>query len=509
MPNLLKPDLYDTVVIGSGIGGLSAAALLSKAGQSVLVLEANYLPGGCCSSYYHKGYVFETGATTLVGLDPGQPLALLQERLGLCFDWQELNPAMAVHIDGQTVTRYKDREAWVAESIRVFGQAEAQRKFWHKVFELSDFVWRVSGRNLRFPPRSLADLLSLARVNHPADYPKLRYAFWSTASVLRGLGLAKNRPFVRFLDEQLLITAQSGTADTPFLFAAPALSYTNTSNYYIAGGMIGLAEQLVAYIGRNGGDVRLGAPVTRLQQTADHLWLVQTDRLGAVRTRNVVSNLPLWNLPGLATDDQPKRFLQQKSDALKDYWGAFTMSLAIRDTLPNGLPLHHQIILPEGESLPETGSLSVFVSLSDPSDRRRTPEGIRAVAISTHATKPSSWFGLAKADYRARKQLVRDAIISQLTETLPGFDPKGIVYELTSSPYTWQDWILRHEGTVGGIPQSMKRPIYKWQGALTPFLGLYLCGDTVYPGQGIPGVALGGIIAAERVMQREKAKQTL
>jgi len=56
---------YDVVVIGAGMAGLTAAALLVKEGKSVLILERNYLPGGCSSSYFRKGYIFESGATTL------------------------------------------------------------------------------------------------------------------------------------------------------------------------------------------------------------------------------------------------------------------------------------------------------------------------------------------------------------------------------------------------------------------------------------------------------------
>lgn len=52
---------YDAIVIGSGIGGMTTAVLMSKAGQKVLVLEQNAQVGGCCHTFNHKGYEFDVG----------------------------------------------------------------------------------------------------------------------------------------------------------------------------------------------------------------------------------------------------------------------------------------------------------------------------------------------------------------------------------------------------------------------------------------------------------------
>ena len=64
--DILLPS-YDVLVVGAGIGGLTAAALLAKRGYRVLVVEQHYLPGGCASIFRRQGFTFDVGASLFFG----------------------------------------------------------------------------------------------------------------------------------------------------------------------------------------------------------------------------------------------------------------------------------------------------------------------------------------------------------------------------------------------------------------------------------------------------------
>lgn len=483
-------NIHDVLIIGAGMAGLTAAALLAHAGMKVLVLEQNWLPGGCASAYPRHGYIFEAGATTLVGLDAGMPLRHVLDTTGMQVDVMHLPVPMQVHMaDGQRLTRWQDLDAWIHEAERAFGP-QGQRAFWEHCHRRSQQVWASSLRHRHFPPTRLADYWALAKRAKPSDFAQLSAAFRSTESLFQRHGLADNARFRAFVDAQLLITAQNSADEVNELFGTTALCYTNYGNYYVPGGMIRLVNPFVRYVEQQGGALRLRTQVTAVQREGDH-YRVETAKNGSFHAKWVISGLPLNNTLPLFGAQVSQRWQRQVLPPAK-LRGAFTMGIAFRRHRDYD-SLHHQLLLPE--PLPHLGASSIFVSLSHADDHLRCAPGECVASVSTHlmrADDPALLPAGAKADVEA-------AILRHLEER-DLLRREHILYAHSSTPKSWEKWTARSHGFVGGYPQYMGIRPWRMKDARLDGQGAYICGDSTYPGQGIPGACLSGIIAVEKLL---------
>ena len=123
---------YDAVIIGSGLGGLECAHILSKAGMSVLLLERGTQAGGCLQSYRRLGLAFDTGFHYVGGLDEGQSLHSAFRHLGLLrLPWQRLdNHFDRVTIGNQTFSFAQGYDAFVETLTAAFpAERDALNKY--------------------------------------------------------------------------------------------------------------------------------------------------------------------------------------------------------------------------------------------------------------------------------------------------------------------------------------------------------------------------------------------
>jgi phytoene dehydrogenase-like protein len=248
------------VVIGAGIGGLTTAAILARAGLEVTVLEAHIDPGGCAATFFHQDYRFDAGATLAGGFYPNGPMALVAQAAGIeRWPAHPADPAMVVHLpDGVAITRWGDERRY-AEHHRAFGpQAEA---FWRWQERTAEVMWNLALRRPAWPPQSPGDLAQLLRAgigaqplkNWPHLPSLLTDAFRPAAAHLKG---ASDRLRL-FVDAQLLISAQATSRQANALYAASALDLPRRGVVHLTGGMGALAQTLTEAVRRSGG---AGAP---------------------------------------------------------------------------------------------------------------------------------------------------------------------------------------------------------------------------------------------------------
>lgn len=473
------------LVIGSGMSGLSAASLLAHAGVQVTVLEQNWMPGGCTGTYWRKGFWFESGATTLVGLGENMPLQAILDRTGIQIQAQKLATPMQVMLDGQKITRHEKLEDWISEAEKAFGP-QGQAAFWRYCHRIAALVWRTSTKQLHFPPDKISDLWEMAKNFRPEQLSALPAAFTSMDQLLRKFGLDKNLPFCRFVNEQLLITAQNKAAEVNVLFGATALCYTNFPNWYVPGGLRNLVGPFVNYIESRGGKFHFKTAVTGIKKAVGG-YKVDTNQ-GDFTADLLVSSIPLNNLAPLWEAGPVRQKISQYLLPSAKLNSAFQMGIGFR-THRAFDALHYQLHL--DTALPHLQSASIFLSLHPATDAERAPAGHMAASVSTHWPDPEHRLVENTA-------LLEDAILHTL-EKHDFLRREKIVYTHSSGPKSWEKWTGRKWGFVGGYPQFKRIKPWQLMSARLDQAGAYVCGDTTYPGQGIPGACLSGLIAFEKL----------
>ncbi len=481
------------VVIGAGIGGLTAGALLLKAGYRVTVLEAHVYAGGCAGTFFHKKYRFDAGATLAGGFSPGGPHHRVAELLGLTWPIRPVDPAWVVHLpDGRSVTQWADPQAWRQERREAFPDAEG---FWQKQEMLADVSWDISTRPFPWPPESIGDLITLATSVRPKTLKSLPYLLRTIGSI-KG---SRDPLFKSFLDAQLLISAQTTGEFASALYGSAALDLPRRGVNHVHGGIGQLAETLVDWIRQNDGEVLFRQEVTSID--------VKNGRAAAIHTKKglilepdvVLANLTPWALQGLLAGDAPTGLNREVEHDLKPTWGAFMVYLGVdkvkfKARFPEAAG-HHQVVVDPTRPLGEGNS--VFFSMADWDDEGRAPAGQVPVTMSTH-TDISRWWGLTDPEkYEAEKEVYLERMLGAIEQALPGLR-QTISFQMTGTPITFERFTRRPQGMVGGFAQTS---IFNARGPKTGIPNLLMVGDSIFPGQSTAGVTLGGIRVAQQVIK--------
>jgi C-3',4' desaturase CrtD len=476
---------YDAIVIGAGVAGLTAAAALAHRDLRILIVERHNVPGGCASFYQRDGYRFDVGATLVGGFGPRGVHRLVNARLGIEVSPVPIEPSMVVHLPGETVVRYGDAR-WNAERLRAFGpEAEA---FWRNQERIADLAWDFS---TRFPalPVDVPSVGALARAFRPRHLPLLATVGRTVGSIMPAAPSPSLRAFV---DAQLLITAQTDAAHADLAYGSTALDLAREGTFHLADGISTISVALARSIRRAGSSILYNRSVRTIETKGGRVAGVVLEDGTRLVSDRVVAAVPVQNVIAMCPPLRAR--LRPRIAALPQRWGAFVVYVGLpAGVVPADFASHHQVVHDVDAPLGEGNT--AFLSLSGEDEPQRARRGGRAVTISTH-TDVARWERAHRdgSEPALRARYAR-RLLDALDRVLPGASARAVLVE-PATPLTFERYTGRARGLVGGLPQT---PATASLGALahrTPVRGLFLCGDTTFPGQSTVGATLSGLNAA-------------
>ena len=484
------------VVVGAGIAGLTAAALLAREGLPVTLLEAHHQSGGCAGTFRRGPYVFDVGATQVAGLEAGGSHARLSRHLGIDLPAATpLDPACVVDLgDGRPPVRlWRDPERWRQERQRQFPGSEP---FWQLCAWLHRANWRFAAKDPVLPPRNGWDLSQLLAAVGTDTLASGLLATASMADLQRLSGCGEDRRLRRFLDLQLRLYSQEPADRTAALYGATVLTMAQAplGLWHLEGSMQALSEALERALTASGGRLLLRHRLCGLERRSDRSWQAWGDERGRGRFQleaaDVVLAIPPQTLPELLGAQLPAAY-RRRLDRLPDPSGALVFYGAVqRHLLPADTPGHLQI------AWDQPGSL--FLSVSREGDGR-APAG-EATVIASVFTAARPWFTGDRADYDERKRAAHQGILRGLEQVL-GLRSEAWLHQELATPRGFARWTGRPFGFVGGLGQRPTNFGPFGLASRTPLPGLWLCGDAIHPGEGTAGVSLSALMACRQLLQ--------
>lgn len=509
-------DNWDAIVIGSGMGGLTTAALLARhRGQRVLVLERHYTAGGFTHVFRRPNYEWDVGVHYIGQVsDP-------RSRVRAAFDhltdgrleWAGMPDVYdRIVIGGRTYDFPSGTERFRERMKGYFpGEGAAIDRYLALVKEAAG----ASG--LYFAEKAVPG--PIARLAGPLMRRRfLSYADRTTANVLGSL--TSNRELMAVLAGQW---GDYGLPPSESSFAIHALvvrHYLGGASYPV-GGSSQIAETIAPVIGAAGGRIVVGADVSRIvTNAAGHAVGVRMADGREFRAPAVISDAGAWNTFARLLDPElaAVRGLLEPLRTIPPSMSHLCLYVGLKhDGAPPDTGAANLWIYPDADHdagiarfvADPSGPFPVvfisFPSAKDPTFSARYPgrstiEVVAPAPYDTFERWADTRWKKRGADYDQFKQSLTRRLREELERHVPAVRGR-IDYAELSTPLSTRHFANYEHGEVYGLSAVPARFRLAWLGARTPVRNLYLTGSDVAT-PGVAGALFGGVITASLLLGR-------
>jgi phytoene dehydrogenase-like protein len=507
----LPPGTYDAIIVGAGLGGLSAAAAFARQGYKVLLLEQHSVPGGYASAFSRPGgFTFDVSLhSTTVGIRDGVAnlIAGFPEIEDVVFVphktlYRAVYPDLDIRVPHMDLPGYiKILKANFPEDAAAIDGIFADMQ------GLADEVGRLSRATAQ------PDLASF-----PTQYPYLFKNF--------------SRTWGAMLDERVKNPKLKGVISglwgyfglppsklSPFYYALPLMGYLQGGGFYPVGTSQKISDAFAGLIKKNGGEVKLTTRVDGIL-TRDHAAVgVRTSDGAEYRARAVVSNANAPDTFGRMMPDE-KEFLKDhlaRMDRLSVSYSTFLVWLGLKTDLVRKVGIKEsEIFYNTGYDLEADYQTALAGGLPDNPGFGLTiydnlypgasPKGKNTLNIIVPQgydywkKYETDYFYGNKDAYTKEKKRLADILIDRVEKTfLPGLR-KSIEVVEAATPLTCLRFTGNPRGAIYGWDQTVDNSGQRRFPQRTPIRNLYLSGAWTFPGHGYGACIPSGLACFATVM---------
>lgn len=498
MPRLFQaikgsPDSrYDAVVMGAGVGGLTCANLLAKAGLKTLLVEQHYMVGGYCSTFKRGGYTFDaaTHFYPLLG-NPSTHAGRLLQDLGVGTRWVKMNPVDRFHLpDGEVFAIPADFQQYLA------------------LLE-SRFPEERTGLRAFFDDVTRAYKLGLLRYFRSAR-PK-GFEAYESVTLREAIDRRINDPRLK-----LVLTGDcphwgSSPRRTSFVFDSMLRMSYFLGNYYPEGGSQAFADELARTFESRGGNILMRARALKIRVSEGRVRGVTLEhgrsadrRIDEVDADFVISNADMrLTLEQLLGPEHVPAETLRSFQQMRPTFPCFLTHIGLRDfelaELIEQEGYHWSSLDPE-----QLGTEVFKIFVPTQYEPRMAPRGGQVLIVQ----KPLPLDDYDAADHDQIRKDVQLWVLERLEGLFPRLRGR-IVHLSSASAATSQRYTLNFQGAMLGWEMSPDQ-----LGDCRPVLddlpqGLYFAGHWAQPGGGITPVIVSAVRAAEAITRERQAAPEL
>jgi phytoene dehydrogenase-like protein len=537
MTHHFEDSSWDVIVIGAGLGGLSAAAYTAAAGQKTLLIERYGVIGGCSHVFRRKpGWEFDVGVHYIGDCGSSGEVPTLLRGLGLDdrIEWLELNPDGFDCIVGPDLELKVPRgwDHYLHSLIKTFPEDEkGLRRFVAIVRRIGEAI--DIGRSLS----SKSEMLKMAAKSGIAA--PFILAPLPTLFVACGL-----KP-----KTALMLSAQCGAlATSPLampvgMYAGFLKHYVGEGAWYPKGGGQMLSAGFAQVITTHGGAIRTDTTVSRILIEQGKAIGVRLDSGEVILAKAIISDADIKRTyRDLVGYENLPKYMIRRNENWKMSWPLINTFFGIEIDLTH-TPNSNYIAIPNWDAAKSHLSLTqsfsrlvanahkrepydwardfaknqpAFIQSStrrDPSNLHSAPKGHAAIEVQTLAPSAPHMWGIGEqqisageyrdnATYRDIKDIITQGLLQRVEQVYPGASSKVRISEL-GTPATQERYTLSSGGASFGLESRSSQFGPFRPGTHTVIAGLYLAGCSTAWGPGTLGSMVSGVFAASAVVGRD------